>query len=157
MEKITVREFLDSLSHRPELPVVTAESPLKDVVRAMVKGHRRRIVYVVDRSATLLGAISLDVLKDVIFYHYITDRVSDALVVSEHMAKLFASEKAEDVMATELIVCHEDENLHAVVSRMIENNIKDLPVLDREGRVIADLDILDLLELWLQKGPRAFS
>jgi len=39
---------------------------------------------------------------------------------------------------------------------MIEHNITHIPLIDREGRVIADLDILDLLELWLKKGEEIF-
>jgi len=37
------------------------------------------------------------------------------------------------------------------------SNVTDMPVLDRQGRVVADLDILDLLELWLAKGQEAFA
>jgi len=130
---------------------------LKDVVRAMVKGHRRRMVYVVDGEGKLIGAISLDVLKDVIFRFYLSDRVSDIMVVSEHITELFTSEKAEDVMDPDISSCQEQETLHEVLARMIERNIRDLPVLDQQGRVIADLDILDLLELWLKKREKALQ
>jgi len=130
---------------------------LKDVVRAMVKGHRRRMVYVVDGEGKLIGAISLDVLKDVIFRFYLSDRVSDIIVVSEHITELFTSEKAEDVMDPDISSCQEQETLHEVLARMIERNIRDLPVLDQQGRVIADLDILDLLELWLKKREKALQ
>jgi CBS domain-containing protein len=59
-------------------------------------------------------------------------------------------------MEVDLVVCHEHESLHDVIVKMNERNIKAIPVLDRKGRVIADLDILDLLELWLKKGNEAF-
>lgn len=156
MERLTVRDFLDSLSYSVELPVIASESSLIEVASVMVKGHRRRIVYVVDAGGKLKGAITLDDLKDVIFHYYLNARVRDALVVTEHITKLFASEKAGDVMDVDLVVCHEHENLHDVIVRMNERNLKDIPVLDREGRVIADLDILDLLELWLEKGNEVF-
>jgi CBS domain-containing protein len=156
VKNLTVRGFLDSLSRRVELPVVAAGSSLKEVVCAMVKGHRRRIVYVVDSEGKLKGAISLDDLKDVIFRFYLKGRVNNALVVSEHIAELFASEKAEDVMDTAPPVCGEHEKLETVLGIMIERNVKDMPVIDQNGRVIADLDILDLLELWLKKGEVAF-
>lgn len=156
MEKLTVRGFLEVLSHQLELPVVAAGSSLKEVVSAMVKGHRRRMVYVVDSEGKLKGAISLDDLKDVIFRYYLKGRVNLALVVTEHIAELFASEKAEEVMDAAPPVCVENEKLEDVLGRMIESNIKDLPVIDPEGRVIADLDILDLLEYWLKMGEKAF-
>ncbi|MFP3869198.1 MAG: CBS domain-containing protein [Desulfobacteraceae bacterium] len=157
MERLTVKEFLSSLGHQAQLGVVTPGASLKEVVRAMIKGHRRRVVYVVDENRKLLGAISLDVLKDVIFRFYLSDRVSDLLVVSEHITELFASEKAEDVMDADISSCQEQENLHEVIGRMIDRDSRDMPVLDQQGRVVADLDILDLLELWLKKGEEAFQ
>lgn len=156
MEKLTVRQFLDSLPCRLEVPVIGPESSLREVVGVMVKGHRRRIVYVVDADGKLKGAITLGELKDVIFHYYLNARVRDAIVVTEHITELFASEKADDVMEVDLVVCHEHETLHDVIVKMSERNIKAVPVLDREDRVIADLDILDLLELWLKKGNEAF-
>ena len=152
MERLTVRDFLDSLSSSPELPIVETGSSLKDVVRAMVKGHRRRIVYVVDAGGRLKGAIALDDLKEVIFRCYLDERVRDALVVTEHIEKIFISDSAEDIMDANFVVCREKELLRDVIDRMIERDVKDIPVVDREGRVIADLDVLDLLELWLKEG-----
>jgi CBS domain-containing protein len=157
VKRLTVRDFLDSLPHRVELPVVKTESPLREVLQAMVKRHRGRIVYVVDLDGKIKGSISLDNLKDVIFRHYLKSRVSDPLVITEHIVELFTSEKAEDVMDAGLSFCYEHERLHDVVTRMIERNVKDMPVVDQEGRIIADLDILDLLELWLEKGEKAFQ
>ena len=86
MERLTVRDFLDSLSHRVEPAVVATTSSLQQVVRAMLRAHRRRTVYVVDSGGKLKGAISLDDLKDVIFRHYLNGRIWDALVVTEHVA-----------------------------------------------------------------------
>jgi CBS domain-containing protein len=157
MNRLTVREFLDALSPQPELPIVARGASLEEVVRAMIKGHRRRIVYVVDSEGELQGAITLDNLKDVIFHHFLDGRVSGSLVVTEHIAELFASEKAEDIMEAGVPGCREHERLPDVLARMLELNVKDIPVLDPKGRVIADLDILCFLELWLDRGIDAFS
>jgi CBS domain-containing protein len=152
MSFLSVREFLRVLPHRVDLATVSRTTPLREVVRTMVAGHRRRIVYVVDADGALEGAISLDSLKDTIFRYYLDTQVGDALVVTEHLLEIFASETAQDLMETGLITCHEDESLQEVIARMIEGNLKDLPVLNREGRLIGDVDILCLLELWLLKG-----
>ena len=156
MKKLTVRNLLETLSHSVELPVISENSSLKDVVRAMVKGHRRRIVYVVDDDNKYKGAITLEELKNVIFHFYLNSSIRDALVVTEHIDELFAAEKAGDFMNPDLIVCRENDTLHDVIIRMNEWNVLDIPVLDQGGRVLADLDILCLLELWLKKGDEAF-
>lgn len=54
------------------------------------------------------------------------------------------------------VSCRKHERSHDLIARMIEHNITHIPLIDREGRVIADLDILDLLELWLKKGEEIF-
>jgi CBS domain-containing protein len=156
MEKLTVSDLLTSLTHCVELPIVSETGSLKEVVRAMVKGHRRRIVYVVDNDNRFKGAITLEELKNVIFHYYLNSSIRDVLVVTEHIDELFAAEKAGDFMNPDLIVCREHDTLHDVIVRMNEWDVLDIPVLDREERVIADLDALCLLELWLKKGDKAF-
>lgn len=63
----------------------------------------------------------------------------------------------EKLTVSDLVVCYKDETLHDIIVRKHEWDVMDIPVLDREGRVIADLDVLCLLELWLKKGNKAFS
>jgi CBS domain-containing protein len=157
MHRTTIREFLDSLTCGAELPLVAAGACLTEVVRIMVKGHRRRIVYVVDTDGKLMGAITLNHLKDIIFRFFLEDRLGNAVVVSERIVELFTSEKAEQVMSLNLPSCLADETLADAISRMMESNVTDMPVLDHKGRVVADLDILDLLELWLDRGQKAFT
>ena len=157
MHRTTIREFLDSLACGAELPLVTVGACLEEVVRVMVRGHRRRIVYVVDADGKFKGAITLNNLKDIIFRFFLDGRVSNAVVVSERITKIFTSEKAAQVMTLDLPYCLTDETLAEAVSRMMEANVTDMPVLDQEGRLVADLDILDLLDLWLRKGQKAFS
>lgn len=157
MKRITVKDFLDSLPYRAEPSVVKTGSSIREVIHAMLKRHRGRIVYVIDSDGKVAGAIPLDNLKDFIFRYYLKSRVSDALIITEHIVELFAYEKADDLMDAALIICHEHEWLHDVLTRMIERNVKDIPVVDQQGRIIADLDILDLLELWLKKGEKAFQ
>lgn len=156
MSPFTVREFLHALPHRVDLATVFRDTPLREVVRTMVAGHRRRIVYVVETNGTLQGAIFLTSLKDTIFRYYLESQVGDTLVVTERLLEIFAAETAEDVMESGLVTCREDERFQEVISRMIEGNLKDLPVLDSDGRLIGDLDILCLLELWLLKEEKLF-
>ncbi|MEJ2068792.1 MAG: CBS domain-containing protein [Syntrophobacterales bacterium] len=157
MHRTIIREFLDSLRREAELPLVPVGACLEEVVRVMVKGHRRRIVYVVDGDRRLKGAITLSHLKDRIFRFFLDERLGNAVVVSERIVELFTSEKAEQVMTLDLPSCLTDETLADAVGRMMATDVTDMPVLDQEGRVVADLDILDLLELWLRRGNQAFT
>lgn len=156
MKRTTVKTFIDSLHDRNELPVAAVDTPLEEVVRTMVKGHRRRVVYVVDSAGKLLGQITLTHLKEVIFHYYLNTAAFDAIVVTSHITELFASETAREIMDADLDVCRLDETMHDVLVRMNEGGLSDLPVIDEAGRLIADIDILDLLERWLAMGNEAF-
>jgi CBS domain-containing protein len=156
MRSLTVSDFLAALPHRVDLATVVRDSPLQEVVKTMVTGHRRRVIYVVDADGRLEGAIPLDALKDRIFRYYLDAQVGNALVVTERLLEIFASETAEEIMETGLTTCRLHESLQDAISRLIEGNLKDLPVVDQDGRLIADLDILCFLELWLLQGEAFF-
>jgi hypothetical protein len=53
-------------------------------------------------------------------------------------------------------VYRQHEQLQDVIIRMIDRNVMEMPVIDHKQRVIGELDILDLVELWLKKGKEAF-
>ncbi len=156
MLRLTVKIFLESLTHKPELPIVYRGATLKEVVGAMVKGYRRRIVYIVDPGDKIMGSITLSDLKDIAFRYYLDGRLSDLMVITEHIEGLFTSERAVDLMDINFPVCHEKERLGDVIARMIQKDLQDMPVLDKEDRVVGNLDMLDLLELWVKRGEELF-
>lgn len=44
--------------------------------------------------------------------------------------------RVEEVMSAELFTCHEDQSPEEAAAAMMEHRINQLPVLDREGRVV---------------------
>lgn len=104
-----------------------------------------------------MGSLTLSDLKDIAFRYYLDGRVSDLMVITEHMEGLFTSERAVDLMDINFPVCHENERLGDVIARMIQKDVQDMPVLDKEGRVVANLDMLDLLDLWVKRGEELFD
>ncbi len=146
---LTIGEYLNTIRHAPRPATVLPESSLKDVVRAMVRGYRRRIVYVLDHEGCLQGSISLHNLKDIVFRHFLARKLGDAVVLSEELVELFSSESADQVMETDVPVCYEDDRFHDILEWMMEANLLDVAVLSRDGKLLGDLDVLDLLEQWL--------
>ena len=138
------------------MATVAPDANLKEVVKAMVKGRRRRVVYVVDSEMKLQGCITLKNLKDIVFSHFLSKKLEDALVLSEENMELFASDKAAQVMESDVPICHEDDKLHEVLEWMMEADLLDVAVLDKNDRLVADIDVLDLLEQWLLLGQKVF-
>ena len=155
-QNITVRQCLDTMATKRSIATVAPDATLKEVVKAMVKGLRRRVVYVVDNEMKLQGHITLKNLKDIVFSHFLSKKLEDALVLSEENLELFASDTAAQLMESDVPVCHEDDQLHRVLEWMMEADLLDIAVLDKHDRLVADLDVLDLLEQWLLLGREVF-
>ena len=153
---ITVRQCLNTMATKRAMATVAPDANLKEVVKAMVKGLRRRVVYVVDNEMKLQGCITLKNLKDIVFSHFLSKKLEDALVLSEENMELFAFDKAAQVMESDVPVCHEDDKLHEVLEWMMEADLLDVAVLDQHDKLVADLDVLDLLEQWLLLGHEVF-
>jgi len=123
---------------------VTPEAELADIVGAFVGAPALHHVCVVDAEGRLLGLVNRKRLFKSIFSHNVAadSRVSKLL-------QLHTAETSGDIMITDLITTQEDEEVDTVISRMIEKNIRELPVLDEHGRVIGFLSLLMLMQKWL--------
>jgi len=49
------------------------------------------------------------------------------------------------VMSTKLIVADRDENIVSIAIKMIENNIRHIPVVDNENKLVGIISIRDVL------------
>jgi CBS-domain-containing membrane protein len=49
-------------------------------------------------------------------------------------------------MQREAMFAIHSEDVEAVLQRMIDHNVKEIPILDDEKKVVADLTIVDLLK-----------
>jgi len=124
---------------------VTPEAELAAIVSAFVEAPALHHVCVVDAEGRLLGLVNRKRLFKSIFSHHVAadSRVSKLL-------QLHTAETSGDIMITDLITTREDEEVDAVISRMIDKNIRELPVLDEQGRVIGFLSLLLLMQKWLE-------
>jgi CBS domain-containing protein len=59
---------------------------------------------------------------------------------------MITAETAKDIMQKNPVVTSEEEKAEAAVKTMIWTNVKEIPVLDNEKRVVADLTVVDLLK-----------
>ena len=123
---------------------VTDDAEIIAIVRSFVKAPGQHHLCVVDGEGRLLGLINRKRLFKSIFSHHVDadSRVSKLLL-------LHTAETSGDIMITDIITTREDEEIDAVISRMIAKNIRELPVVDEEGRVIGFLTLQMLMQRWL--------
>ncbi|MBU0676317.1 MAG: CBS domain-containing protein [Proteobacteria bacterium] len=123
---------------------VTSDAELASIVRSFVHVPSLHHVCVVDDQGRLLGLVNRKRLFKSIFSHYVAadSRVSKLLML--HLA-----ETSGDIMFTHVITTNEDEEIATVISKMIDKNIREIPVLDENGGVIGLLSLLILMQKWL--------
>jgi CBS domain-containing protein len=137
-----VANFLKESKPR-NVPKVKENAGVSELIEAFVQSDHSRILYVVDDQERLKGIISLGNLVRHFFFHY-----HDTHIDSRHLVSMAVSETAKDFMYENALVALITDEIEDVLKRMIENNIKEIAILDSRKRVIADLTIIDLLKYY---------
>ena len=143
VEEIINRKKISDLSaflKGRSLPIIHEKATIEEVVGAMVRFERSRLLYVVDDEGKLVGTISLGLLARHIF-----SPGHEPQIHARFLLSIITAEFAKDIMQKNLVVAAKEEEVGAVLQRMIRANVKEIPVVDSEKRVIADLTIVDLL------------
>jgi CBS domain-containing protein len=138
---VKVKDVYETMVGKPA--VVREDALLKDAVDAMTVNHISRKVYVVDADEKLLGMISMEAMlkkvgylvgvreKGVVsFFKFVTGILEDT--VTEFM------EKPVTVTNDNLVL--------DAMKKMVDHHLNDLPVIDDEGRIIGELNSLEILE-----------
>lgn len=138
---MTVTELVAPLKKR-RLPLVKEEENIEEVIDAMVTFGHSRLLYVVDENRKLTGAISLGLLTRHVF-----SPSHEPQIHARFLMDMITAETAKDIMQKNPVIASIEDNVVAVLERMIKANVKEIPILDEERRIVADLTIIDLLKV----------
>jgi CBS domain-containing protein len=143
-----IADLLEQLKQR-KLPVVSKRATVSEIIDAFAVSHHSRVLYVVDDEWRFIGVLSLGNMIRHVFFHY-----HDPSIDSRSLVSMVVSETAGDFMQREPMFAIHSEDVEDVIQRMIDRNVKEIPILDDEKRVIADITIVDLLKYYKSvKGP----
>lgn len=143
-----IADLVEELKQR-KIPMVSKGATVSEIVDAFVGSHHSHILYVVDDGGRLIGIISLGNLVRYVFFLY-----HDQHIHTRNLISMAVSETAGDFMEREPMFATLSEDVEEVLQRMTKNNVKEIPILDDEKRVVADLTIVDLLKYYKGiKGP----
>jgi len=143
-----IADLLEQLKQR-KLPVVPKQATVSEIIDAFAASDHSRVLYVVDDEWRFIGVLSLGNMIRHVFFHY-----HDPSIDSRSLVSMVVSETAGDFMQREPMFTIHSEDVEDVIQRMIDRNVKEIPILDDEKRVIADLTIIDLLKYYKSvKGP----
>jgi len=134
-----IKELLAAMDERG-LPLVEEQESIQGVLLKMLNNPHTRLVYVVDDQETCTGVISLGTL-----IRYLFSRSFEPAVHARFIIPMITSETARDIMNKGIIYATAEDDIEVVVKKMVKAGVKEIPILDRDKKVVADLTMLDLL------------
>jgi CBS domain-containing protein len=138
---LKIKDVYETMVGKPAL--VYEDAMLKDAVEAMTVNHISRKVYVIDPEGKLLGMISMETMLKQVGYR-VGVRETGVLSFLKFVSGIF-KENVTDFMETPVILTNEHMVLDAL-KKMVEYHLNDLPVVDEEGKIVGELNSLEILE-----------
>lgn len=122
--------------------VVKEDDQLKDAVEALTKNLISRKVYVVDGEGKLKGVITIETLLKQVGYR-VGVRETGMISFFKFLSGIF-KENVTEFMEKPVTVTNRDKVLDAL-RLMVEHHLNDLPVIDDKGRIVGELNSLEIL------------
>ena len=142
IKEMRVRDVLALAGRRKRPATVSPDANLSEATDALLKNRETRKVYVVDKDDKLLGTVTLETLLRHTGYR-LGVRGTGMTSFIRMLAEI-SDDKVSEAMAKPVKVL-EDELILNVTKLMVENHLNDLPVVDDKGRLVAELNGLDIL------------
>jgi Mg/Co/Ni transporter MgtE len=134
-------EALDTIENIPFL-AISADRTLTEATEEISGIQQPRSIYVVDNQGRLQGTLSIGTL----IREVIAARHEPQFGIRSLLAHI-TSEKVADITNRHVIYAQKNDDLENVLNRMISYNIKEIPIVDKDQHIIANVGILDLWRL----------
>lgn len=142
--EVRVSDLLERVAKTVQPATVSKDATLREAVNAIIKDSETRKVYVLDENNRLVGTITLEVLLRHAGYRFGVR--STGVTSFLRMLAEITEDKVSEVMQKPIKVA-KDELLVNVTKLMVENHLNDLPVVDKDNRLVAELNGIDILKL----------
>jgi len=133
---------------------VHKDTSIKEVLQSIVNDLHTRHAYVVDDKGKLLGTIRVNY---VIQYLFPTVALLESREIPQvgNFMEFYNAKTAEDIMNANPVFVYQNSTLGELVKLMIEEKINEIPVLDKNKKVIGEVNILEIIMHYL-KGEKIF-
>jgi len=136
--ELRVEEVSDKLIVQPS--IISIDADIKELIDVMLEDPVARKVYVVDPKGKLVGMVTTETLLRLIGYRV---GVRTGTLSFYKFLRDTLKEHVKDVMEAPVFV-RPDTMLTDALLKMLEEHINDVPVVDEEGKLIGELNSLEL-------------
>lgn len=127
---------------------LTDTMPVAEAWETMLK-HLLKALPVLNKDGEVVGVLTDEDLLDragLEQHLSIAERLDDHMLQAEFTALRKSPLKVADVMTSPAVTAREDEPLGVATARMVEHELKRLPVLNENGKLVGVLSRLDVLK-----------
>ena len=140
-----IGDVLHKIGNLPYL-TIHIDCTLEEASRKIADVGHLRTIYVLDHKGRLRGILSLgELIRSMIIAGHKPHFHARSL-----LARITAK-KAADIMDEYVVYARKENDLNSILERMIDNHIKEIPVVDEDKKIIANIGIIDLWKL-IEKG-----
>ncbi len=153
-KRTLVREALGAVGGG-RLCSVREDEPLASVAELLGEAPGVHTVAVVDRDGRLVGIIPMRILLDDLFLRLVPEEFlvgMREMTGVEEFGRISRAGKSGELMEEPKFV-RMDDTVRDAFTRMHEEQLEGLPIVDAEMKVVGYLDRFQLLRLWL-RGQR---
>jgi CBS domain-containing protein len=137
----------------PVYDYLRPDSSLKEAVnllRTAIRGKDKVGVMglsVLDEKGKLVGMLSMTDILKAVYPSYMSmmnlgEFTWDGML--ESLARQAGGKKVKDLMTSPVVTVHEDDPLMECVDHLLKNNVRRMPVLDKEGKVVGMIYLRDI-------------
>ena len=136
-----VKDYLKPV--KDPAPFVKEDEPIIDIAQYVARYNFRWGIFVVDKNDKLVGFIKLETL----IRHLLKEQSPriGSVISTRHLIDTLFSGSARDIMSKNVPFVREDERIKTAIDKMLEYNMKIMPVLDNGGKVIGFLDMSTII------------
>ena len=126
--------------HPRQPATVDPDSTLEQLTASFLSHDALRDIYIVSLQGRIVGHIRHLRLAQIL--------LSEHLPVQSHRQILERIHRgcAGELMETEFVFAHPDEELDNVLHRMLEYETEDIPILDNAHRIVGNINLTDVLK-----------
>lgn len=127
---------------------ITLDKPLDELLKKIVEDPRTRHVYVVDDKNTLVGSVRLNSVLEYLFAMTSMPYREDQGLLG--FVGLIGAKYVKDIMNTKPGFVQSDTSVNETVKIMLEEKVNELPVVDKEHRVIGEINFLEIIAAYMK-------
>jgi len=136
-----IEDVLHKIGNLPYL-TLDVDCTLEEASNKVSDVEHLRTIYVVGHQGQLQGILSLGKLVGSLISAGHKPYFHSRSILTRITAK-----KVADIMDKYVVYARKEEDSDSILVRMLDNHIKEIPVVDEDKKIIANIGIIDLWKL----------